>query len=62
MGLRLDRSALCSNPENLIRADLSPAERALHVDARKTLYEEMLAAYPALSPAKAVEMLEAGGM
>jgi hypothetical protein len=27
--------------ENLIRADLSPAERALHIDARKALYEKL---------------------
>jgi N6-adenosine-specific RNA methylase IME4 len=36
-----DSAELAEIDENLIRADLSPAERALHIDARKTLYEKV---------------------
>lgn len=39
-GLDADAAELIEIDENLIRADLSPAERALHVDRRKTLYEK----------------------
>ena len=35
-----DHAKLAEIDENLIRAELSPAERALHIDARKTLYEK----------------------
>jgi N6-adenosine-specific RNA methylase IME4 len=35
-----DAALLAEIDENLVRADLSPAERAMHVDARKTLYEK----------------------
>src|SRR5664279_5773425 len=36
-----DHAALAEIDENLMRADLSPAERALRVDARKALYEKL---------------------
>ncbi|HTM72238.1 MAG TPA: MT-A70 family methyltransferase, partial [Pseudolabrys sp.] len=38
-GLDADRAALAEIDENLVRAELSPAERALHVARRKQLYE-----------------------
>jgi N6-adenosine-specific RNA methylase IME4 len=40
-GMDLDQAELAEIDENLIRADLSPAEQALHIDARKTLYEKL---------------------
>lgn len=40
-GLDVAEAELMEIDENLIRADLSPAERAIHVDARKTLYEKL---------------------
>ena len=40
-GLDADHAELIEIDENLIRADLSPAERALHIDARKRLYEKL---------------------
>ena len=40
-GMDADHAELAEIDENLIRADLSPSERALHTDARKTLYEKM---------------------
>ena len=36
-----DEAELAEIDENLIRADLSPAERALHVSRRKDLYEKV---------------------
>jgi N6-adenosine-specific RNA methylase IME4 len=39
-GLDADRALLAEIDENLIRADLSPAERALHIGRRKELYEK----------------------
>jgi ParB/RepB/Spo0J family partition protein len=38
-GMAADEAALAEIDENLIRADLTPAERALHVGRRKELYE-----------------------
>jgi N6-adenosine-specific RNA methylase IME4/ParB-like chromosome segregation protein Spo0J len=43
-GLDADRAMLAEIDENLIRADLTPAEEAQHVARRKELYEEL---YPA---------------
>jgi N6-adenosine-specific RNA methylase IME4 len=40
-GLDADAAQLAEIDENLIRADLSPAERALHVARRKELYEKL---------------------
>jgi N6-adenosine-specific RNA methylase IME4/ParB-like chromosome segregation protein Spo0J len=40
-GMDVDQAELAEIDENLVRADLSPAERALHIDARKTLYEKI---------------------
>ena len=40
-GLELDHSELAQIDENLIRGDLSPAERALHVAKRKEIYERL---------------------
>jgi len=40
-GLDADAAQLAEIDENLIRADLSPAERALHVGKRKELYEKL---------------------
>jgi N6-adenosine-specific RNA methylase IME4 len=39
-GIEADRAALIEIDENLIRADLSPAERAIHLAERKRLYEK----------------------
>jgi hypothetical protein len=36
-----DTAQLAEIDENLVRADLSPAERALHIGARKPLYEKL---------------------
>ena len=38
-GFSADDASLAEIDENLIRADLSPSEQALHVDERKTIYE-----------------------
>jgi ParB/RepB/Spo0J family partition protein len=40
-GLDADAALLAEIDENLVRADLSPAERALHVARRKELYEKI---------------------
>ena len=40
-GLDADAAHLAEIDENLIRADLSPAERAMHVARRKELYEKL---------------------
>jgi N6-adenosine-specific RNA methylase IME4 len=40
-GLDADAALLAEIDENLVRADLSPAERALHVGRRKELYEKI---------------------
>jgi ParB/RepB/Spo0J family partition protein len=40
-GLDADEALLAEIDENLIRADLSPAERALHLAERKRLYEKL---------------------
>jgi ParB-like chromosome segregation protein Spo0J len=40
-GLDADAARLAEIDENLIRADLSPAERALHLHERKRLYEKL---------------------
>jgi N6-adenosine-specific RNA methylase IME4/ParB-like chromosome segregation protein Spo0J len=40
-GIAADQALLAEIDENLIRADLSPAERALHVGRRKELYEAL---------------------
>jgi N6-adenosine-specific RNA methylase IME4/ParB-like chromosome segregation protein Spo0J len=40
-GLDADAALLAEIDENLVRADLSPAERALHVGRRKELYEKL---------------------
>jgi ParB/RepB/Spo0J family partition protein len=40
-GLDLDRAQLAEIDENLVRADLSPAERAMHVAKRKEIYERI---------------------
>jgi N6-adenosine-specific RNA methylase IME4 len=40
-GLAADEALLVELDENLIRADLSPAERALHLAERKRLYEKL---------------------
>jgi N6-adenosine-specific RNA methylase IME4/ParB-like chromosome segregation protein Spo0J len=40
-GIEADEAALIEIDENLIRADLSPAERALHQHRRKALYEKL---------------------
>jgi ParB family transcriptional regulator, chromosome partitioning protein len=45
-----DQAALAEIDENLTRAELSPAERAMHVDARKTIYERL---HPETKPTKA---------
>ena len=39
--LDADKAELAEIDENLIRAELSPAERALHVDRRKAIYEKL---------------------
>jgi hypothetical protein len=39
-GLDADAALLIEIDENLVRADLSPAERALHISKRKELYEK----------------------
>jgi ParB/RepB/Spo0J family partition protein len=40
-GMAADAAELAEIDENLIRADLSPAERALHMGERKRLYEKL---------------------
>src|SRR5262249_32862809 len=40
-GLNADAALLAEIDENLIRADLTPAERAAHVGRRKELYEKL---------------------
>jgi uncharacterized ParB-like nuclease family protein len=40
-GLDADSALLAEIDENLVRADLSPAERALHIGKRKELYEKV---------------------
>ena len=40
-GKDADQAELAEIDENLIRADLSPAEQTLHIDGRKTLYEKL---------------------
>jgi N6-adenosine-specific RNA methylase IME4/uncharacterized ParB-like nuclease family protein len=40
-GLDADAAQLAEIDENLVRADLSPAERALHISKRKELYEKV---------------------
>jgi ParB family chromosome partitioning protein len=40
-GLDADQALLDEIDENLIRAELSPAERALHLSIRKRLYEKL---------------------
>jgi N6-adenosine-specific RNA methylase IME4 len=40
-GLDADNALLAEIDENLVRAELSPAERALHLDERKRLYEKL---------------------
>jgi ParB-like chromosome segregation protein Spo0J len=40
-GLDADAALLAEVDENLVRADLSPAERAMHVARRKVLYEKL---------------------
>jgi ParB-like chromosome segregation protein Spo0J len=40
-GLNADAALLIEIDENLVRADLSPAERAMHVGKRKDLYERL---------------------
>ena len=40
-GLDADQAELLEIDENLMRADLSPAERAMHIDKRKMLYEKL---------------------
>jgi hypothetical protein len=40
-GVEADQAELIEIDENLIRAELSPAERALHVGRRKALYERL---------------------
>jgi N6-adenosine-specific RNA methylase IME4 len=40
-GLDADQALLAEIDENLVRADLSPAERALHVERRKEIYERL---------------------
>jgi ParB-like chromosome segregation protein Spo0J len=40
-GLKADEAELLEIDENLIRADLSPAERSLHLRERKRLYEKV---------------------
>jgi hypothetical protein len=39
--MRADEAELAEIDENLIRAELSPAERALHIGKRKELYEKV---------------------
>jgi hypothetical protein len=48
--LDADAALLVEIDENLIRADLSPAERAMHVARRKELYERV---HPETKPTKA---------
>jgi hypothetical protein len=40
-GLDADQAELIELDENLIRAELSPAERAMHIGKRKNLYEKL---------------------
>jgi hypothetical protein len=40
-GMDADQAESAEIDANLIPADLSPADQALHVDARKTLYEKL---------------------
>jgi len=40
-GLNADAALLAEIDENLVRAGLSPAEEAIHIGARKTLYEKL---------------------
>jgi ParB-like chromosome segregation protein Spo0J len=40
-GMEVDAAELAEIDENLIRAELSPAERALHIGKRKELYEKI---------------------
>ena len=40
-GIDADQAALAEIDENLVRADLSAAERALHIGTRKPLYEKL---------------------
>jgi ParB-like chromosome segregation protein Spo0J len=49
-GIDADQALLVEIDENLARADLSPAERALHVGRRKELYEAL---YPETKQGKA---------
>jgi N6-adenosine-specific RNA methylase IME4 len=49
-GVDADQAQLAEIDENLIRADLTPAERALHLARRKQLYEK---AHPETRPTKA---------
>jgi uncharacterized ParB-like nuclease family protein len=49
-GLDADQALLAEIDENLVRADLSPAERALHVGRRKEIYEKL---HPETKPGKA---------
>jgi N6-adenosine-specific RNA methylase IME4 len=49
-GLDADAALLAQIDENLIRADLSPAERAMHIGRRKELYEKL---HPETKPTKA---------
>jgi N6-adenosine-specific RNA methylase IME4 len=49
-GMKADAAELAEIDENLIRADLSPAERAMHVARRKELYER---AHPETKATKA---------
>jgi N6-adenosine-specific RNA methylase IME4/ParB-like chromosome segregation protein Spo0J len=49
-GLDADAALLVEIDENLVRADLSPAERAMHVGRRKELYEKL---HPETKPTKA---------
>jgi hypothetical protein len=49
-GLKADEVELIEIDENMIRADLTPAERAIHVARRKLLYENL---YPQTKQGKA---------
>src|SRR5262249_15468289 len=43
-GLDADKARLVEIDENLVRAELSPAERAMHLAERKRLYDQQTAA------------------